>query len=42
VMVHPVPAVSEPPAIALLAAGLAMGLARGKGGVRRPVRRRRG
>lgn len=35
-------AVSEVPAFALLAAGLALGLARGPGGVRRPVRRRPG
>jgi hypothetical protein len=34
--------VPEPPTVALLAAGLALGLARGRGGVRRPVRRRRG
>jgi hypothetical protein len=43
--IEPAPAVSGPPAIALLAAGLALGLARGKPGirgVRRPVRRRRG
>jgi probable HAF family extracellular repeat protein len=37
-----VPCVPEPPMIALLAAGLALGLARGKGGLRLPVRRRRG
>lgn len=37
-----VSAVPEPPVLALLAAGLALGLARGRGGVRRPVRRRRG
>jgi probable HAF family extracellular repeat protein len=37
-----VSAVPEPPMIALLAAGLALGLARGKGGFRLPVRRRRG
>jgi hypothetical protein len=36
-----VSAMPEPPVFALLAAGLALGLARGKG-VRRPVRRRRG
>lgn len=36
-----VSAVPEPPVFALMAAGLALGLARGKG-VRRPVRRRRG
>jgi probable HAF family extracellular repeat protein len=34
--------VPEPPMIALLAAGLALGLARGKGAFRLPVRRRRG
>jgi probable HAF family extracellular repeat protein len=37
-----VSAVPEPPVFALLAAGLALGLARGKGGFRLPVRRRRG
>jgi probable HAF family extracellular repeat protein len=37
-----VSAVPEPPVVALLAAGLALGLARGEGGFRRPVRRRRG
>jgi probable HAF family extracellular repeat protein len=37
-----VAAVPEPPVVALLAAGLALGLARGTSGVRRPVRRRRG
>lgn len=37
-----VSAVPEPPMFALLAAGLALGLARGKGGFRRPVRRRPG
>ena len=37
-----VPAVPEPPLLALLAAGVALGLARGNGGVRRPVRRRPG
>lgn len=36
-----VPAVPEPPVFALMAAGLALGLARGKG-IRLPVRRRRG
>jgi hypothetical protein len=36
-----VSAVPEPPVVALLAAGLALGLARGSG-LRRPVRRRRG
>jgi hypothetical protein len=42
VTLNPVSAVSEPPVVALLAAGLALGLARGKGGFRRPVRCRRG
>jgi probable HAF family extracellular repeat protein len=37
-----VSSVPEPPMIALLAAGLALGLARGRNGFRRPVRRRRG
>jgi hypothetical protein len=37
-----VSAVREPPVFALLAAGLALGLARGKAGFRLPVRRRRG
>jgi probable HAF family extracellular repeat protein len=37
-----VSAVPEPPVFALLAAGLALGLARGKAGFRLPVRRRRG
>jgi probable HAF family extracellular repeat protein len=36
-----VPAVPEPPTFALMAAGLALGLARGRG-FKRPVRRRRG
>jgi len=35
-----VSSVPEPPVVALLAAGLALGLARGKAGFRRPVRRR--
>jgi hypothetical protein len=35
------PDLPEPPVLALLAAGLALGLARGEG-VRRPVRRRPG
>ena len=35
-------AIPEPPVVALLAAGLALGLARGSSGLRRPVRRRRG
>ncbi|MGJ7917578.1 hypothetical protein ACI48D_19130 [Massilia sp. LXY-6] len=34
--------VSGPPLLALLAAGLALRLARGQGSVRRPVRRRPG
>jgi hypothetical protein len=38
----PLPAVPELPLPALLAAGLALGLARGEGGLRRPVRRRPG
>jgi probable HAF family extracellular repeat protein len=37
-----VSAVPEPPVVALLAAGLALGLARGRRGFRLPVRRRRG
>jgi probable HAF family extracellular repeat protein len=37
-----VSAVPEPPMFALLAGGLALGLARGRGGVRRPARRRPG
>jgi probable HAF family extracellular repeat protein len=37
-----VSAVPEPSMFGLLAAGLALGLARGRGGVRPPVRRRRG
>lgn len=37
-----VSAVPEPPLLAMLAAGLALGLARGKGGLRPPARRRRG
>jgi probable HAF family extracellular repeat protein len=36
-----VSSVPEPPVVALLAAGLALGLARGNRGFRRPVRRRR-
>jgi hypothetical protein len=38
----PLPAAPEPPLLVLLGAGLALGLARGKGGLRRPVRRRPG
>jgi hypothetical protein len=41
VLLDLVPAVPGPPLAALLAAGLALVLARGEGGFRRPVRRRR-